>query len=106
MAILAGLIGIIVTIQPGSAVIRWAALFPLAAGLTGALRDILTCRLSAQETTVALLFYSALGVAEAGLATVSFVWTPVFLVNWGVVCPEWNIGRLRTFPHDRNIPLW
>jgi drug/metabolite transporter (DMT)-like permease len=32
---------------------------------------------------VALLFYSALGVAAAGLATVSFVWTPVLLVNWG-----------------------
>jgi S-adenosylmethionine uptake transporter len=32
---------------------------------------------------VALLFYSSLGIAAAGLATVPFVWTPVPLADWG-----------------------
>ena len=83
MAVLAGFIGIVVIMRPGSTLIQWAALFPLAASLTGAFRDILTRHLSAQETTVALLFYTSIGVTLAGLATIPFVWIPVPLVDWG-----------------------
>lgn len=83
MAVLAGFIGIVVIMRPGGTLIQWAALFPLAASLTGAFRDILTRHLSVQETTVALLFYTSLGVTLAGLATIPFVWTPVLLVDWG-----------------------
>jgi drug/metabolite transporter (DMT)-like permease len=82
-AVLAGFIGILLIMRPGGAVIQWAALFPLAASLTGAFRDILTRHLSSQETSVALLFYTSVGVTLAGLATIPFIWTPVPLVDWG-----------------------
>ncbi len=63
---LAGFIGILLIMRPGGAVLQWAVLFPLAASLTGAFRDILTRHLSSKETTVALLFYTSVGVTLAG----------------------------------------
>ena len=83
LAVLVGFIGILLIMRPGGNVIQWAALFPLAASLTGAFRDLLTRHLSSQETTVAILFYTSLGVTLAGLATIPFMWTPVPLVDWG-----------------------
>ena len=62
---------------------QWAALFPLAASLTGAFRDILTRGMSATETSVALLFYTSLGVLLAGMVVSPFVWQPVPLTDWG-----------------------
>ena len=82
-AVLAGFIGIFLIMRPGGAVIQWAVLFPLAASLAGAFRDLLTRHLSSQETTVAMLFYTTLGVILASLATIPFIWTPVPLVDWG-----------------------
>ena len=84
MAVFAGFIGILVIMRPGGTAIQWAALFPLCASLTGAFRDILTRRMSAHETTVALLFYTSVGVTLAGLATVPFKWTPVPAFDWGL----------------------
>jgi len=84
LAVAAGFVGILVIMRPGGSVMQWAALFPLAASLTGAFRDILTRRMSARETSVALLFYTSLGVTLAGLATVPFVWAPVPLADWGL----------------------
>ena len=83
-AVFAGFIGILVIMRPGGSAIQWAALFPLCASLTGAFRDILTRRMSARETSVALLFYTSVGVTLAGLATVPFEWTPVPAFDWGL----------------------
>ena len=69
--------------RPGSAVVQWAVLFPLAASLTGALRDLLTRHLCTEETTVNMLFYSSLGVSLAGLATTPFIWKSVPIIDWG-----------------------
>ena len=83
MAVLAGFIGIVIIMRPGGYIFQWAALFPLAASLTGAFRDILTRGMSATETTVALLFYTSLGVLLAGMVVSPFVWQPVPLTDWG-----------------------
>lgn len=83
MAVLAGFIGIIVIMRPGGGVFQWAALFPLAASLTGAFRDVLTRGMSAKETSVALLFYTSLGVVIAGMVVSPFVWVPVETADWG-----------------------
>ena len=84
MAVLAGFVGIVVIMQPSGSAMQWAALLPLGASLTGAFRDILTRRLSARETSVALLFYTSLGMTLAGLATAPFVWKAVPLADWGM----------------------
>ena len=83
MAVLAGFIGIIIIMRPGGSVFQWAALFPLAASLTGAFRDVLTRGMSATETSVGLLFYTSLGVVLAGITVSPFVWQPVPLADWG-----------------------
>ena len=83
MAVLAGFIGIIIIMRPGGGVFQWAALFPLAASLTGAFRDVLTRGMSATETSVGLLFYTSLGVVLAGITVSPFVWQPVPLADWG-----------------------
>jgi len=82
-AVLTGFIGILLIVRPGSAVVQWAVLFPLTASLAGALRDLLTRHLSSQETTVAILFYTTLGVILASLVTIPFIWVPVPLLDWG-----------------------
>ena len=77
MAVLSGFIGIVIIMRPGGGVFQWAALFPLAASLTGAFRDILTRGMSETETSVALLFYTSLGVVLASMVISPFVWQPV-----------------------------
>lgn len=83
MAVLAGFVGIIIIMRPGGGVFQWAALLTLAASLTGAFRDILTRGMSARESSVALLFYTSLGVVIAGMVVAPFVWRPVPLADWG-----------------------
>ena len=61
---------------------QWAALLPLAASFTGALRDILTRHLSGQESSMALLFYTSIGVTATGLASLPFTWTSVPVFDW------------------------
>jgi len=64
-------------------VFQWAALFPLAASFTGALRDILTRKMSVSETSVSLLFYSTIAIALGGLVTALFgSWQPVIIRDW------------------------
>ena len=82
-AVFTGFIGILIIMRPGGSIIQWAVLFPLAASLTGAFRDLLTRRLSIEETSVSILFYTTLGVIIASLITIRFVWTPVPLTDWG-----------------------
>ena len=83
MAVLAGFIGIVIIMRPGLGAFQWAALLPLAASLTGAFRDILTRGMSATETSVALLFYTSLGVLFASMVVSPFVWQPVPIADWG-----------------------
>ncbi len=82
-AVVTGFIGIILIVRPDGSVVQWAVLFPLTASLAGALRDLLTRHLSSQETSVAILFYTTLGVIVASLMTIPFIWIPVPLVDWG-----------------------
>ena len=85
-AVLIGFLGILLIMRPGGSVIQWAALLPLAASLTGALRDLLTRHLSGKESSVALLFYTSVGVTATGLATLPFTWTSVPVFDWLFFC--------------------
>ena len=81
-AVLTGFLGILLIVQPGGTMMQWAALLPLAASFTGALRDILTRHLSGKESSVALLFYTSVGVTATGLASLPFTWTLVPVFDW------------------------
>jgi len=77
LAVLVGFTGMLIMVRPGSDAFQLAALLPVAAALVAATRDIVTRRVSAAETSTAILFYSMVALTLAGLATAPFGWKPM-----------------------------
>jgi drug/metabolite transporter (DMT)-like permease len=73
-AILVGFLGVVVMLRPTGEGLYWAALLPVAAASTGALRDIITRRIIRAESSIATLFYTTVAVTAGGLATAPFGW--------------------------------
>jgi drug/metabolite transporter (DMT)-like permease len=85
VAVLVGFIGVLVITRPTGGAVQWAALFPLCASFTGALRDILTRRLAFQDSSVATLTLTTTAVVLAGSSTALFTdWQPVKMVDLGL----------------------
>jgi len=85
IAVFIGFIGVLVITRPTGEAVQWAALLPLCASFTGALRDILTRRLAFQDSSVATLTLTTSAVVLAGTATSVFVeWQPVKLADIGL----------------------
>jgi drug/metabolite transporter (DMT)-like permease len=76
LAVTGGFAGVVIMLQPGAAAFQVAALLPLGAALVASLRDIVTRRISATESSLAILTFSALGLSAASLATLPFGWRP------------------------------
>lgn len=76
-AVLIGFIGMLIMVRPGTAGFQFAALLPVVAAMVAASRDIVTRRISAAETSIAILFYSMIALTLAGLATAPFGWQPM-----------------------------
>lgn len=84
LAVIIGFVGVLIIIRPTSEVAQWAAIFPLAASVTGALRDILTRKMSQHDSSVSVLFYSTLAVTLAGGVTFIGGWAPVQTSDFGL----------------------
>ncbi|HZM44500.1 MAG TPA: DMT family transporter [Burkholderiales bacterium] len=95
IAIASGFVGVMIVMRPGGASFEWALLIPVAGAFTNAFRDIMTRRLARTETSVAILFWSAVIVTVAN-ATTAPVWVPV-----PVSAAAWFIfvGLLNTGAH-------
>lgn len=77
-AILVGFGGVVVMVRPTPEAFQIAALVPLCAALMGALRDVVTRRLSRTDTTRSILLVSTATVTTAGFATaLAGGWQPV-----------------------------
>jgi len=74
-AVIAGLIGVLIITRPTGDVIRLAVLLPLGSAFAGAMRDVITRRLAARETSNSILVTTTAAVACAGLLTLPFGWT-------------------------------
>ena len=85
-AVLIGFAGVLFMLRPGGAALQWAIVFPLAAAVFGAMRDLITRRIAGTETTVAVLAATTTVVLLAGLATAP-------LGNWVAIRP----GDIATF---------
>ncbi|MDA1091449.1 MAG: DMT family transporter [Proteobacteria bacterium] len=85
LAVFIGLLGVMVMIRPTSEAVQWAALFPLAGSLSGALRDITTRKISAHETSMSILAFSTTAVILFGLCTLPFGWSSVTLKDLGLM---------------------
>ena len=77
LAVLIGFTGMLIMVRPGTDAFQFAALLPVAAALVAATRDIVTRRISAAETSTAILFYSTVALTLVGLATAPFGWQPM-----------------------------
>lgn len=82
IAIGAGLVGVLVILQPGSAVFSAAALLPLASALMFALYSLLTRRVTQTEDAFLSLFWS--GILGAALITLIGIpnWHAIPLRDW------------------------
>jgi drug/metabolite transporter (DMT)-like permease len=83
LAIAAGLVGVLVILQPGSGVFSPAALLPLASALMFALYSLLTRKATQAEDAFLSLFWS--GILGAGLITLAGLpqWEPMTAPDWG-----------------------
>ena len=77
IAVLGGFAGVVIMLRPDAGAFHIAALLPLAAALIASLRDIVTRHISASESSLTILAFSALGLIAASLATAPFGWRPV-----------------------------
>ena len=74
-AVIAGFVGVLIITRPTSDVMRLAVLLPLGSAFAGAMRDVITRRLAARETSNSILVTTTAAVACAGLLTLPFGWT-------------------------------
>lgn len=76
-AVLVGFAGVLVMVRPGTEAMQWAALFPLASALFGAVRDLVTRGAMSTEHSNALLTTSTIAAGLGGLLTLPFGWSAV-----------------------------
>lgn len=81
LAILAGFGGVLIMLRPGGETFTTVALLPLLAALVASLRDIVTRRISATESSMAILAFSVLGLLLASLMTLPFGWRPLTMTD-------------------------
>jgi drug/metabolite transporter (DMT)-like permease len=85
-AVVVGFLGVLVVVQPTGQGFHPAAIMTVLASLAYALLMIATRWLSRSESTVALIFYQNLGVTVLAGLWMPFVWQPVPVSDWGMVC--------------------
>jgi drug/metabolite transporter (DMT)-like permease len=94
-AVVIGLAGVIVIVQPGGAM-EWPVLMPLAAALSFAAFQILTRRLMVSEPPLVALFYISTGACLWSSLIVVFIWSPLTVEQIGMFA---GIGLLGVFAH-------
>lgn len=76
-AVIIGFVGILIMVRPDPDIFRIAALLPILAACSGALRDLVTRRISTGESSIAILCYSTLAVLLAGIASMAYDHAPL-----------------------------
>ena len=82
-AVMLGLAGTALVLEPGDAPLNLALLAPIFVAMLVAVRDILTRRYITGESTLALVFMANLMSAFAGGLSMLWDWTPPSLQHWG-----------------------
>jgi drug/metabolite transporter (DMT)-like permease len=78
-AVCVGFVGMLIMMRPGGGILNWALMFPIAAAMFGAIRDIMTRRMSAMESSTATLFATTFIVTLGGLLSLPVGWqTPTW----------------------------
>jgi drug/metabolite transporter (DMT)-like permease len=99
-AVVVGFVGVLIIARPTAELFQLAALLPLGAASLAALRDLLTRRMTASESSEAILMTTTLGLIVAGLCTLPFGWAPI---GWEDVAVMAASGVLATAGHYYTI---
>jgi drug/metabolite transporter (DMT)-like permease len=84
-AVLVGFVGVVIIARPTPDAFQWAALVALGAAFWGALRDMVTRRISAEESSDLILFYSTAAVMTVGaFAAYFFPWRMPDAEDWAL----------------------
>ena len=73
-AVIIGFLGVLVMVRPTGEALQIAIMLPLGSATASAIRDIITRRISASETSTATLAFTTGAVTLAGLVTFPFGW--------------------------------
>ena len=92
-AVMVGFIGVVIMMRPTPEAIQPLALVPIVAALFSTFRDIATRRISATESTNAIMVWSTLGLVIVGLLTITFGWVAVGWVDLSLLALA-GIGRV------------
>ncbi|MSO93493.1 MAG: DMT family transporter [Rhodospirillales bacterium] len=85
IGVIAGFLGALIIIRPGTGTMHWAALLPVCSALSTSVLHITTRKLSQTEGTLTILVYTSLvGVVVYSLA-VPFVWVTPDLAGWALM---------------------
>ena len=73
-AVVAGFVGVLFVIRPGSDAMHWAVVLPLFVALADAFRDLVTRKMMGGESSLRVVFSTGFLLALAGLATLPGGW--------------------------------
>lgn len=94
-AVVVGMVGVLIVIQP-NVNMHWAVLLPLAAAVGFAIFQIVTRLLTDTEATFVTLFYTSAGGALMSALLMMFVWIPLDSVQTAILL---GIGALGVGAH-------
>lgn len=96
LAVVAGFVGVLVVMRPGSDVFGWAALLPLAMALCAATYHVMTPVVRrVEDPAISLYFLSVIAVVMTS-ALVPWSWIPPSPVEWGFLV---SVGLLSAGGH-------
>lgn len=95
--VVAGFIGALIIIRPGSGAMQWAALLPLGAACSFALYQIATRQLSQSDQPLTTLFYSAAVGAPITCLIMPFIWVAPDWQGWVMMAGMGLIGGISHF---------
>ena len=86
LAVLAGLVGVMVVLQPGEADLSLGHLAALTAAVTAALGSVIVRKIGKDERSAVLMLYPMLGNVLAMGAALPFVYEPMPIAHLGLMC--------------------
>jgi drug/metabolite transporter (DMT)-like permease len=93
-AILVGLVGVLIIIRPGFAVIHWAVFAALALAVMNAFYHLATRMLAGVDSPQTTIFYTGLVGAVGFSLVVPFFWTPPDFIGWVMLVALGLLGGL------------
>ncbi len=100
MAVVVGFSGILLITRPTGDAFQLAALLPLGAAFGSAIRDVVTRKMTVNESSIAILLTTTLALMWAGLMTLPFGWRMPTAFDLGVIVAS---GILVTAGHYYTI---